>query len=283
MFTNIINPVRIIESRGGASKTKHYLTISEFASLRHVNVNSIRYYEKQNLLIPAWTDPQTKYRYYLPEQLGMLDAILLCIRLGIPLKDLKTYIDPNGKLDEKVILEKGKERIQAEIDAMQTGIEIMRFNLRSMVQNEQYVDQKGVYAREIEERFLIAAPFSGNWNDLIQKEKSAMDLFHTAQELNMAPVFPAGILIHGGVQPASYSFFFQVLHPVKEDPRILRIPKSSFSCLQAELTSQTDIPQILAQSFPENNAGLIIISNMLLSKLHFDSRHSEIQVPLSAL
>ena len=110
---------------------KDYMTISEFASLRNVNINSIRYYEKQKILIPAWIDPQTKYRYYLPEQLGILDAILLCIRLNIPLKELKSYIDSNGNLDKKGLLEKGKAVMQAKIDAMQTGIAITQFNLDS--------------------------------------------------------------------------------------------------------------------------------------------------------
>ena len=112
---------------------KDYMTISEFASLRNVNINSIRYYEKQKILIPAWIDPQTKYRYYLPEQLGILDAILLCIRLNIPLKELKSYIDSNGNLDKKGLLEKGKAVMQAKIDAMQTGIAITQFNLDSIL------------------------------------------------------------------------------------------------------------------------------------------------------
>lgn len=257
---------------------KHYLTISEFAGLRNVNINSIRYYEKQRILIPAWIDPQTKYRYYLPEQLGVLDTILLCIRLGIPLKELKGYVDQGGKLDQKGILEKGKMRMQAEIAAMQTGIEITQFDLRSMEQNEQYCSQQGVYTREIEERFLIEEPFVGDWDDIVQKEKTAMDLFRTAQDRNMAPVFPAGILIRCETEPVSFSFVVQVLHPDKQDSRILHIPKASFSCLQVELTSQTDIPELLRSHFFMCGVKTVIISNMLLSKLHFDSRHSEIQV-----
>ena len=150
---------------------KDYMTISEFASLRNVNINSIRYYEKQKILIPAWIDPQTKYRYYLPEQLGILDAILLCIRLNIPLKELKSYIDSNGNLDKKGLLEKGKAVMQAKIDAMQTGIAITQFNLDSIEQNKIYSKQKGIYTREIEERFLIEAPIAGKLGDFIQKEK----------------------------------------------------------------------------------------------------------------
>lgn len=257
---------------------KHYLTIREFAGLRNVNINSIRYYEKQKILMPAWIDPHTKYRYYLPEQLGVLDTILLCIRLGIPLKDLKSYIDETGKLDQKGILEKGKEQMQAEIAAMQAGIEVTQFNLRSMEQNEQYRHQEGIYTREMEERFLLEEPFAGNWDDIIQKEKTATDLFRAAQERNMAPVFPAGILLHCETEPVSFSFFVQVLHPAEGDKRIVHIPKASFSCLQTELTAQTDILKLLKNNFAMGGVKTVIISNMLLSKLHLDSRRSEIQI-----
>lgn len=270
----------ILQERG--IKMKEYLTISEFAGLRNVNINSIRYYEKQKILMPAWIDPQTKYRYYLPEQLGVLDAILLCIRLNIPLKELKSYIDQNGKLDEKAILEKGKTVMQNEIAAMQIGVEITQFNLNSMEQNKKYSDQKGMYTREIEERFLIKTPFTGNWDDLIQKEKTAMDLFRTAQEQNMAPVFPAGILAHYKTTSISYSFFFQVLHPPKQDERIIQIPKAVYHCLQMDLTPQADIQKLLQENFHMENQTTVIISNMILDKAHFNSRCSEIQVPLRA-
>lgn len=262
---------------------KQYLTISEFAGLRNVNINSIRYYEKQKILMPAWIDPQTKYRYYLPEQLGVLDTILLCIRLNIPLKELKSYVDQNGNLDEKGILEKGKAMMQKEIAAMQTGIEITQFNLNSMEQNKKYNNQNGIYIREIEERFLIEVPFTGNWSDHIQKEKAATDLFHDAQEQGMAPVFPAGILVHYETNPVSYSFFFQVLHPPKQNKRIVPIPKAVFHCLQADLTPQTDIPKMLKENFQLKNPATVIISNMIMDKAHFNSRHSEIQVPSFAL
>ena len=79
---------------------KQYLKIHEFAKLRNINMNSLRYYEKLEILKPAYIDSRTKYRYYLPEQLVLLDTITLCIRLGVPLKSLKDYMDEYGILDE---------------------------------------------------------------------------------------------------------------------------------------------------------------------------------------
>lgn len=61
---------------------KHGFTISEFAKLRNININSLRYYEKIGVLTPSYTDPKTGYRYYTPDQLSVLDAIL-CIDLHL--------------------------------------------------------------------------------------------------------------------------------------------------------------------------------------------------------
>ena len=41
-----------------------YFTISKFARLRGIDINSLRYYERLGILIPAYTDPHTRYRYY---------------------------------------------------------------------------------------------------------------------------------------------------------------------------------------------------------------------------
>lgn len=93
----------------------------------------------------------------------------------------------------------------------------------------------------------------------------------------MAPVFPPGIMIHCETEPVHLSLFFRVLHPDLQDKRIIRLPKAPNRCLQADLTSQMDIRKLLEENFPLQRRKTIIISNMLLSKLHFDSMHSEIQ------
>lgn len=257
---------------------KDYLTINEFAKLRNVNANSLRYYEKLGILTPALIDPQTKYRYYLPEQLVLLDTITLCIKLGIPLKNLKEYIDDNGSLNEKKIFEDGQKIMLEKISDMQLGLNLVQFNLKLLEQNQQYSDEKGVYIREIEERFLITRPFFGDREDLIQKERAAMELFFDAQEQNMAPVFPAGIFVDFETAPISFSIFFQVLQPLANDQNIVHLPKAAFRCTQADLTSETDLLELLNRNFSTKEMKAAIVSNMLLNKLHFDSRRTEIQV-----
>lgn len=255
-----------------------YLTISEFAGLRNVNINSIRYYEKQKILLPAWIDPETKYRYYLPEQMNVLDAILLCIRLGIPLKDLKQYVDADGKLDEKRIFEQGKELLQKRLSSITRGLEITQFNLDTLEENQKYSHETTVYTREIGERHLLVTPFYGKWDDLIQKEKCVMELFHDAQKADMAPVFPAGIFVHYDVQPARFSFYIQVLRPLVSHEKIVTVPAGPFLCFQADLKPSTDVVKLLREKVDMQGVKTAIVSNMLLDKLHYSSRHSEVQI-----
>ena len=240
---------------------KEYLTIRRFAQLRGVNINSLRYYEKLKILVPAWIDPQTKYRYYLPEQLITLDTILLCIQLGIPLKTLREYMDENGNLNEKVILEKGKEMMLSQISELQQGIELTEFQINSIEENQKYSDQNGIYSRRIKERYLIETPFNGDFGALHEKEM-------------------AGIVIRRETAPAAYSFFVQVLHPDCQDSRIIHIPETEFLCRQLDITPEMDLLEILRKDFDADQLKLAIVANMPLAKTSFNSWHSEIQVPV---
>ena len=97
-----------------------YLTIGDFAKLRNVDRKSLRYYERIGALIPAYTDPQTNYRYYKLEQLVDLDTILLCLELGIPLKQTANYKNQDGTLDVLRLFSDGKEKFNEKLLKLHT-------------------------------------------------------------------------------------------------------------------------------------------------------------------
>lgn len=254
------------------------MTISEFAKLRNVSLGSLHYYEKLNILTPAYVDPKTKYRYYLPEQLGTLDMILLCITLDIPLKDVKKYMDEDGCLDGKSILISGEKAMQKKILEMQHKLRITQSTLESMNKNQKYSKMQGVYKREIEERYFIEMYFKGEINHFAAKERKPAMLFEEAQISGADPIFPFGIVFHYEKEPMEKSFFLRVLHPNDSDSRIIRIPKGRYSCMQVDLDFETDIKEILDRHFPSHKGKMVIVSNMLTNRMHFNSRHSEIQI-----
>ena len=108
---------------------KYGFTISEFAKLRDININSLRYYEKIGVLKPAYTDPDTGYRYYTPDQLSVLDAILLCINLDIPLKQLSEYKDENSYILNDKLYKAGKELAKNKIKQIQTELDKIEYTV----------------------------------------------------------------------------------------------------------------------------------------------------------
>ena len=98
---------------------KEYLTIGEFAKLHNVNQKSLRYYEQIGVLIPAWTDPSTGYRYYALEQLIEMDMILMCLELDIPLKEAQQYRNADQTLDIRHLLRDGQQKAQEKMHRLQ--------------------------------------------------------------------------------------------------------------------------------------------------------------------
>jgi DNA-binding transcriptional MerR regulator len=62
--------------------------IGEFSHLARVSRRLLQFYDQEQLLTPAWTDPATGYRYYSAQQLPRLNRILALKDLGFSLDDI---------------------------------------------------------------------------------------------------------------------------------------------------------------------------------------------------
>lgn len=165
---------------------KHYLTIGEFARLRGVNINSLLYYEKLGILLPAYVDPDSRYRYYAPEQLSTLDIILLCINLDIPLKELKQYQGENVYWQRK-LLEDGRRRTEEKIQKMQIDLRKIEYSLQCQEAQNSYAACKGIYQREILPRSFIVEEYIGNLANISQFGRISTQLFDYAESRGFLP------------------------------------------------------------------------------------------------
>lgn len=69
-------------------KLPGYYTSGEFARMAHVSIRTIRYYDKQNLLKPAYVSPAGA-RFYTDGDFARLQQILLLKYLGFSLEDIR--------------------------------------------------------------------------------------------------------------------------------------------------------------------------------------------------
>lgn len=254
------------------------LTISQLAKLRNININSLRYYEKLGIFCPAFIDPQTKYRYYSLEQLHMLDIILLCIDLNIPLKQLTqfTYRD-SVKLRE--LLEEGKQI--AEQQYKEKLIELRKIEyLLNFLEKEQNTElQASTYHREISSRCLIAAEYHGDLRDIERVQRSSAKLLLDCPT-EYHPTFMAGILLDFSQNDVRQYVFYELVDKVNQDkPNIIQLPKGNYHCHRVEMEKSTcDYYDLIEKNFGKIYEGMVIISFAVQSSMQLETSYREIQI-----
>ena len=74
--------------------------IGEFSKIAQVPISLLRYYDKIDLFTPVNIDEQTNYRSYSAQQLPELNRILALKDLGMPLEQIKKFVQDNVSQDE---------------------------------------------------------------------------------------------------------------------------------------------------------------------------------------
>lgn len=72
--------------------------IGEFSQLGQVTVRTLRHYDDLSLLKPAFTDPESDYRYYAIEQLPRLNRIVALKDLGLTLDQIARLLEDGSDI-----------------------------------------------------------------------------------------------------------------------------------------------------------------------------------------
>jgi DNA-binding transcriptional MerR regulator len=75
------------------------LPIGRFSWMTRLSVKALRHYAEQGLLVPAWTDPVSGYRYYRSGQANRAEAIRVLRRVDMPLDEIRVVLaddDPDS-------------------------------------------------------------------------------------------------------------------------------------------------------------------------------------------
>lgn len=251
---------------------KGYLSIGEFARLRHVNQKSLRYYERIGALIPAYTDPDTGYRYYAPEQLIEMDMILMCLELDIPLREAARYRKEDHTLDIQRLLRDGKQKTQEKLEHLQNSLRQMEDALQRVQAGERCQGQSGTYRRTLPQRWILREPFVPTGGELGFKQASARIFLH-GQSLGLLPVFtfPIGLAASRRGQTFATDIFLEALPTSGAEPRLESLPGGTYLCRQQPARALEHTDQLIEDYFAQHpEAEQLVITN--LSSAHFDPK-----------
>lgn len=180
-----------------------YLSIGKVSKLKNVSIKSLRYYDKIGILKPAFVNTETNYRYYTNEQLYLLDAITLCIKLGIPLKDLNRYVNNDSinlqKLlyDGKILAEEKIMEIHQCLGALQETLQQLSTSVNGMAKiptsKSGLLLPDGFYQSTLETRTVLTVPLE-EMDTPKYYGQYILKLFVTAQQMGINVSYPSGIL-----------------------------------------------------------------------------------------
>ncbi len=253
---------------------KSFLSIGNMSKLTGIHIKSLRYYENIGVLIPAYVDPQTKYRYYSYQQIPNVMALRFCLELGIPLINFKKYQDKEeGYLyydelikDGQVLLNKKIEEINKMTLYINTSIEEM---LRSKSQVVGEIFQRNIKQIDV----LLRMENTNNQNYLnnigflINKAKS--EGLETGYDFGSCSVFCKNEFEY---------YTFVDLNASDYDNKFDFFPSGLYSCVIDKNISVKDAPKIFPDIYKSNVQVLAIESQIFSSKYDLKSPLIELKV-----
>ncbi|WP_339224014.1 MerR family transcriptional regulator [Paenibacillus sp. FSL W7-1332] len=130
-------------------------TIGEISKLFQIDIRTLRYYDDIDLFKPATVDHLTNYRYYSVDQFEQLNTILYLKALGIPLKDIKLFLDDREIDNILTLLKEQQRRTEEKIEEYQR----IRAKIKSRIEQiEDASNKEELYKiREVEfpERVMV--------------------------------------------------------------------------------------------------------------------------------
>ncbi|MFG6339631.1 MAG: MerR family transcriptional regulator [Lachnospiraceae bacterium] len=180
-----------------------YMSIGKVSKLKNVSIKSLRYYDQIGILKPAFVNTETNYRYYTKEQLYLLDAITVCIKLGIPLKDLNNYVE-GASINLQKLLYDGKILAEQKILDIRNCLATLQDTLQNMASpvtglakipesKSGILLPDGFYHNEIVTRKMLTVPLE-EMDVPKYYGQHILKLFVTAQQMGTVVAYPSGVL-----------------------------------------------------------------------------------------
>lgn len=209
---------------------KKFLTIGEVSKIKRVSAKSLRYYEQLGILLPAYINKETGYRYYTVEQLLIIELIHICIELGIPLKNFKKYITAEENIDIQKLLTDGEQIVNEKIKKLQSQKQFLSNVFTHVNRTNCVKDIQEEFIEDIPDRYFLTIDYNGNLSDYKTINLEYSKLFEQAINLGIADNFNQGFFAYHENQQYKKRIFLDIPNPHTNIDNLYLLPGGKFLC-----------------------------------------------------
>lgn len=233
---------------------KELLTIGEFSKLTGINVKCLRYYDGIGILRPKLIAP-SGYRYYSPSQIALVDAIQLCVDIGIPLKQFHDYYDEeSGQLHYNRLFQDGTYRAEMRYQQIKSRLARLEQMQNEVNRCEKVLKGQRITACSIARTNLWIEPYKAY-------DTESEQLLHfypqicNMEKLGVTAAYDTGrLIISNGGNDSMYIYItVNITDNIQELPdHIISIPESDYYCTSVKRGAIFQYNSIFPQFVKEN-------------------------------
>ncbi len=96
--------------------------IGRFAQATRLSIRTLRHYADAGLLVPAWVDPDTGYRYYSYDQVGTAELIRLLRQVQMSLAEIGQVLAASDRTAVVALLQRHETRLADDLQRQQRAL-----------------------------------------------------------------------------------------------------------------------------------------------------------------
>ena len=258
------------------------LSIGEISKLTGAGIKALRYYERINLLKPAYVDPGSGYRYYLFNQTYLVGLIQFAVELDIPLKKLSEFIDEDGSLDLNAFGVYGKKVTEKKITALQKGLKFIELFGQKIASELKYPFGQ-IYEKDYPEKIFYTIPCQNNIADLYRYEVAKLLLnlpFYEDYEETPDMMPEYGFLYESTPEGIKRCIFIETPeNKIYENCK--RIPAGRYYCRQSKSSRIEHSAEIFKDRLCGGSSFIAIETEIFSDKLNINNPTNELRVILA--
>ncbi|MEV7525792.1 MerR family transcriptional regulator [Streptomyces sp. NPDC091371] len=129
-------------------------SIGEMARDSGLGVSALRFYDRAGVLVPAWVDPVSGYRWYGPEQLEESRLLARLRRSGMPLADIRLVLAGWSGSDTDLV----RQLLQAHLRRLERGLSDARSEFSAVRALLEHRENPMTSLRDTTLRSTVSAP-----------------------------------------------------------------------------------------------------------------------------
>ncbi|GMQ56535.1 MerR family transcriptional regulator [Vallitalea sediminicola] len=150
-------------------------SIGEMSKLHNISIKTLRYYDEIGLFRPIEVNEDSGYRYYSHEQFEQLNTIKYLKFLGVPLKDIKDYLEIRDIDYYLEMLHKEKAIVTEKIKILEKITKRLDNQIKEINEVKKVDDIGVVHIKDIPERKIISLKEEINSNFELELSLSKLE------------------------------------------------------------------------------------------------------------